>query len=807
MVPKNESFSICEGLKIGEGVGKLLTMGAIVHCEPCEGQYLSKIFTVPKPNGGNRFILNLKQLNKFISTEHFKLEDTRTVTKLMTPGCYMSTIDLKDAYFLLPIHYSHRKYLRFYWKERIFEFSVFPFGLSTGPYVFTKLLKPVIQHLRSRGFVSVIYLDDIWCYGRSFSECHSNVQETIKLLTHLGFIINYEKSSIVPNTTIKFLGFLFDSKKFIITLPQEKRLSIENTLKKFISLKYCKIRELAQVTGLLVSACPAIDYGFLHTKELERQKYLYLNKFQNNYEKTMPLSDKLKPDFMWWLSHIGTSVSIIKRGNYAIEIFSDSSLTGWGCSCGKETAAGLWNELDRLQHINYLELNAAFRALKTFTSNVQNCEILLRIDNTTAISYINRMGGIQYPHLNSVTRNIWEYCESKNLFVFASYIKSSQNVIADAESRKLHSDIECELSDKYFYKIVFNFGDPQIDLFASHANKKCDLYQASILPTPYPGCRALVREAFSRRGVSEATKNIMLASLSENTMKQYNTYLKYWFDYCLNLNINYLEASVPHVLCFLTKLYEKGAVYSSINCCKSALALILGPKISNDDRIARFLKGIFRLRPPHPKYDITWDVSIVLNFLSNKGKNSLLTLEDISKKLITLLAIVTAHRVQTFSLIKLSYIQTLSDKIYIKIPDHIKTSKVGSVQPSLVLPFFNNNPNVCPATTLLNYIDKTSNIRKCEKLFIAYKKPHNYVSSQTLSRWIKNTLENSGIDISIFSAHSTRHAATSAAKRMGVNIETIRRTAGWSSTSRVFAQFYNREIIAANDFSVILNQH
>lgn len=49
-------------------------------------------------------------------------------------------------------------------------------------------------------------------------------------------------------------------------------------------------------------------------------------------------------------------------------------------------------------------------------------------------------------------------------------------MIADAESRKLHSDIECELSDKYFYKIVSTFGDPQIDLFASHANKKCDLY-------------------------------------------------------------------------------------------------------------------------------------------------------------------------------------------------------------------------------------------------------------------------------------------------------------------------------------------
>ncbi|XP_045457001.1 uncharacterized protein LOC123667041 isoform X2 [Melitaea cinxia] len=49
---------------------------------------------------------------------------------------------------------------------------------------------------------------------------------------------------------------------------------------------------------------------------------------------------------------------------------TDSSLTGWGCSGGKERAAGLWNEHDKLQHINYLELNAAFLALKTFTSNI-----------------------------------------------------------------------------------------------------------------------------------------------------------------------------------------------------------------------------------------------------------------------------------------------------------------------------------------------------------------------------------------------------------------------------------------------------
>lgn len=478
IIPKNKSFSTKDCLEIDKAIKDLLNKGAIVCCEPSEGQFLSKIFTVPKPNGESRFILNLKELNKFIKTDHFKLEDSRTVTKLLSKDCYMSTIDLKDAYFSVPVHDSHKKFLRFIWKQDMYEFQVLPFGLSTAPYTFTKILKPVMYHLRSKGFISTIFLDDIWCCGRFYSECHNNVQETIKILTNLGFLINYEKSSLIPDTCVKFLGFLFNSKEKTISLPQQKRNMIKSTLEKFNNLKFCKIRELAQLTGLLVSACPAVEYGFVYTKELERQKYIYLNKNNNNYESTIPVSEKLKPDFQWWLSHIDNSISKIKCGNYAVEIFSDSSRTGWGSSCGDERAAGLWNEAERLQHINYLELNAAYLALKAFTKNLQNCEVLLRVDNTTAISYINRMGGVQFPHLSLMAKQIWKYCESKGLFVFASYIKSSQNVIADIESRKLYSDIECELSDNYFDALTRTFGTPQIDLFASRANKKCELYVA-----------------------------------------------------------------------------------------------------------------------------------------------------------------------------------------------------------------------------------------------------------------------------------------------------------------------------------------
>lgn len=294
----------------------------------------------------------------------------------------------------------------------------------------------------------------------------------------------------------------------------------------------------------------------------------------------------------------------------------------------------------------------------------------------------------------------------------------------------------------------------------------------------------------------------MLASLSHSTAKQYDVYLKRWYNFCLTYNIDYLKASVPQVLTFLTNVCKEGAGYGSTNCCKSALSLLLGTKVSSDDRVKRFMKGVFRLNPPQPKYSITWDPQIVLNYLSLLSQNNSLSLENLSKKLVTLLAIATAHRVQTLSLIKLSNIYQYSDKMLIKIPDLIKTSRVGLNQPILCLPFFTEKPELCPGQALLAYIDKTKLIRSnCDQLFITFKKPHKHVSSQTISRWIKETLNKSGIDTSIFTAHSTRHASTSAASRLGVNIDVIRKAAGWSETSKTFAQFYNREIVHCDDFA------
>lgn len=88
---------------MSEQIEELLKKGAVEECESCQGEFISPIFLTPKPDGTSRFILNLKKLNEFIATEHFKLEDIRTARDLLRQNSFMVTIDLKDAYYVVPI--------------------------------------------------------------------------------------------------------------------------------------------------------------------------------------------------------------------------------------------------------------------------------------------------------------------------------------------------------------------------------------------------------------------------------------------------------------------------------------------------------------------------------------------------------------------------------------------------------------------------------------------------------------------------------------------------------------------------------
>ncbi|XP_066600089.1 uncharacterized protein [Prorops nasuta] len=358
------------------------------------------------PNGDMRFILNLKKLNQFIAPFHFKMEDRKTVVRLIEKDVYMATVDLKDSYFLVLVAQQCKKYLRHCFKGDLYEFNCIPFGVCLAPFVFTKLMKPIIECLRKRGWLSVIYLDYILLFGHTIDEIKENINQTQELLGRLGFILNKEKCELIPSKVIKFLGCIFDSENI----------------------------NFAEFIGVLVAASPAVKYGLVYTKRFEREKFLALEQATGNYDRFMVFSRELFADFEW----------------------------------------GIHNIMEKKkEHINYLELKAAFYGLKCFAKNKFPSRILLRIDNTKAISYINRMGSVQLYKLSRLARTIWQWCEERDLWIFASYIKSKDNIEADAESRAIENEVEWELASLAFEEIESSFGPFDIDLFASNIIAKC----------------------------------------------------------------------------------------------------------------------------------------------------------------------------------------------------------------------------------------------------------------------------------------------------------------------------------------------
>lgn len=218
------------------------------------------------------------------------------------------------------------------------------------------------------------------------------------------------------------------------------------------------------------------------------------------------------------------------------------------------------------------------------------------------------------------------------------------------------------------------------------------------------------------------------------------------------------------------------------------MSLILGKRFSEDERVTRFLKGVFKKKPSFPRYQSTWNPNLILDSVSGWYPNENLPLDKLTKKLVALLALSSAQRVQTLSLIRLCNIKVNETNIEIIIDDVVKTSAPGWSMPRLIIPFFPHKDQICPAKTLSSYLKATEmyrNTPQTDKLILTIKKPVHNASAPTISRWIKQVLAESGVDTTIFSAHSTRHASTSAANRKGISIDLIKKAAGWSGNSYI----------------------
>ena len=214
----------------------------------------------------------MHERDEFISTIFLcPKKDIHIAVEIMTPGCYMCSVDLKSAYYYVAIAQSDQNCLKFSWRGKLYQFTCFPNGLAFCPIKFTKLLKPVYSTLRNLGHL-VAYIDDSYLQADTYELCVQNVIDTLSLFHQLGFVIHPDQSVLIPTQRLTFLGFVLDSQSMTVALTGEQAVKVKEACQQLLQEKSITIQEVAKVLGLLTSSLPVVLYGPLHDRSIEMDK-------------------------------------------------------------------------------------------------------------------------------------------------------------------------------------------------------------------------------------------------------------------------------------------------------------------------------------------------------------------------------------------------------------------------------------------------------------------------------------------------------------------------------------------------------
>ena len=464
-------------VSISSEVQSLHIKTAISVVSPSLDQFVSPIFDVPKKDSDDcRVILNLKVLNHYIYKSKFKLEGYDVIINMLRQHDYMISIDLKDAFLMFSMHCQFHKYLCFEWLGVRYCYTCMPFGLTSAPRIFTKVLKSVLVFLRGRGLRITAWFDDLILLADSVSLLLEHLYFTRLILRSLGFLVNEAKSSLVPSQTLLHLGYNWDSASLTLSVPEDKVRNLKLLCVKALAGPV-SLRFLQRILGTIESFKVAFKYAALHYRDLQREVSRHISS-GSDWDLKITASPLSRKDLEWWLS---CPFSLLPRSlapfTPHITVTTDSSNSGWGAFTSlNEESFGFWSEEESQLHINVLETLAVIYAFKCFFRDVSHMFILVKSDNSTTVSYINHLGGVRSPAISELIIDLYNYCLDRNLTIKASFLRGRLNIRADALSRRTRDHCYSLPSSLFSHFCDLFHIRPEVDLFASRHNNKTSNY-------------------------------------------------------------------------------------------------------------------------------------------------------------------------------------------------------------------------------------------------------------------------------------------------------------------------------------------
>ena len=463
--------------------------------------YYSPVFLREKPRHNledpikYRVIIDLSILNKSVSKVHFKMESTNSIRNTLQIGDHFYSLDLTMAYNTIPMAQSSRKYLRFWWNGVAYQFKALCFGLTTAPWIFSLVMAEMAKYFHRHSVYCIFYLDDVLFKDHNMAVLVSNQPEILSFIQALGWLINWDKSQLDITQRGVYVGTDYDLVHGLVFPPADRWIKLQNKIAAFLPLDCAPAQKWASLLGTITSCQDLVPLGRLMARPLQ----LFLNKHWRNrtdLRVLVPITSQVRLDLSWWTDHNNVMIGHhLRPPPPDLELWTDASLHGYGAHLLDHVLSGTWSPELARKHINFLELYTVKLALRHWEDIVTNQCLLVHVDNTTVIAYINKQGGARSPTLCHLTQEILTWCHQRNVILRAVHIKGSLNVKADYLSRKgsvIHT--EWSLNPLIISKIHHQWIDPpQLDLFATKFNAKYPLYMS-----PVEDPQAMAKDALSQ---------------------------------------------------------------------------------------------------------------------------------------------------------------------------------------------------------------------------------------------------------------------------------------------------------------------
>lgn len=410
---------------------------------------------VVRPNGKLRPITDCsrpqKSVNNYMTAtaKRFKFSHVEDTRHLVTERGYGGTVDLSNAYRSVLIYPPHREFVGFNWvrdgKTLHFCDNSLCFGLKSAPSIFNSISGFVTRYMALSNVECLSYLDDYFVAGPDLASCTLRQAALLKVLTRVGFSVNYDKVSW-PSQCPKYLGVMVDLVDMKFRLPKEKISKTLDLVRSALDCRWYSYKKLERLTGLLAHCATLVKGG----RTFCRRLYSLLKACHG--KRRVRFSDLYKRDLYWWSSFLKVfdgTCEIFPPLTPAHHVFTDASGTGFGAWYLEDYIFGFWGEnnyccshlsptpvFDKVtdSNINVKELWPVLAAVRKWGKCWKGSYVLLHTDNTQVLSMVasGRSRNIQAMQM---LRELFWCCSVLKIDLRAMYIPTDVNLFADRLSR------------------------------------------------------------------------------------------------------------------------------------------------------------------------------------------------------------------------------------------------------------------------------------------------------------------------------------------------------------------------------------